>query len=220
MQCQIIAEAVGNEQISSEDLETARLQFLHAKCLDDNEALSAFLAKQYWNEEDFNFQLALPIKIKSHCLKHFRHKAEAHFLSRKDQLDQVIYSLLRVRDKNLAQELYLRIDGGEANFEEVASKFSDGPERRTKGIVGPVPMTQAHPIIAEVLRTTKPGLLLYPQNLGDWWVVVRLESYTPAIFNEAMSQKLSRELFDKWVNEELSRIMKDPSLSGVAPTAE
>ena len=32
-----------------------------------------------------------------------------------------------------------------------------------------------------------------------------MESYTPAIFDETMAQRLSKELFDQWVNEEVAR---------------
>lgn len=217
---QIVAEAVGNEQLSPDDLETARQQFLESNGLKDAEALEAFLAKHGFSEEDFNWQVALPLRIKVHCFNQFRHKAEAQFLVRKNHLDRVVYSLLRTKDLGIAKELYLRIDGGEANFGDLASQFSEGPERNTKGIIGPVPITQAHPILAEKLRTTKPGLLLHPQKLGDWWAVIRLESYTPAIFDDSMAQMLSRELFDNWIKQEVTRRMMNPIKPGVAPTAE
>lgn len=217
---QIIAEAVSNEHISSEDLETARQQFLQGNGLKDAEALGAFLAKQGLSEQDFNWQVALPLRITKHCFNQFRHKAEAQFLVRKNQLDRVVYSLLRTKDVGLAKELYLRIDGGEANFGDLSSQFSEGPERNTKGIIGPIPITQAHPVLAEKLRTTKPGLLLHPLKLGDWWAVIRLESYTPALFDERMAQLLSRELFDNWVKQEVPRRIMDQLMPGVAPTAE
>ena len=76
----------------------------------------------------------------------------------------------------LARELYLRIEGNEANFGDLAETCSEGPERKSKGIIGPVSLTQAHPILAEVLRTTKPGELKHPFQLGEWWLVLRLES--------------------------------------------
>ncbi len=115
--------------------------------------------------------------------------------------------MLRTKDAYLAQELYLRIDGGEASFGDLAAEFAEGPERKTKGIIGPVPMTQAHPSVAEALRISKPGVLLHPFRVGDWWLVMRLESYTPASFDEAMAEQLSQELFDKWVKEEVARKM-------------
>lgn len=134
------------------------------------------MKKQGWSEEDLDWQIALPLRIQAHCRNHYRYKAEAHFLTRKNQLDRVVYSLLRCKDLFLAQELYLRIDAGEANFGDLASQFAEGPERNTKGIIGPVPMTQAHPTIAEikvtlryqVLRSPVDGVVfdLQPKGLG------------------------------------------------------
>ena len=82
----------------------------------------------------------------------------------------------------------------------------EGPEKNTKGIVGPVPITNAHPALAERLRTSTPGKLLEPFQIGEWWLVVRLESYTPASFDEKTAHQMSKELFDRWVNEEVDKM--------------
>ena len=220
VQLQIIAEAVGQEDVSIEELDRARQQFLQQRGLINDDDLKIYLTNQGWTIKDFEWQISLPQRIRQHCRKEFLHKAEAHFLARKNQLDRVVYSLLRTKDSFLAQELYLRIDGGESNFGDLAGQFSEGPERNTKGIVGPVSMTQAHPTIAELLRTTKPGVLLQPIRVAEWWLVMRLENYTPANFDDAMADQLSRELFDQWVEEELARKMASLELPGVATIAE
>ena len=220
LQRRIIEEAVGSEQPASEDLEKARAQFFQQNKLNDPETVQGFLKQHGWSEDDLDWQIAQPLRIQAHCRNHYRHKAEAHFLTRKNQLDRVVYSLLRSKDLFLAQELYLRIDAGEANFGDLAAQFAEGPERDTKGIIGPVAMTQAHPTLAETLRTAKPGVLMHPMRVGEWWVVIRLESYTPATFDDAMAERLSRELFDQWVVEESTRKIKNLQGLSVAPTAE
>ena len=218
VQLQIIAEAVGDEQISEEELASAERNFLQQNRLNDAESINSFLSRQGWTRDDFEWQIALPHRIRQHCRKQFLFKAEAHFLSRKNQLDKVVYSLLRCKDAFLAQELFLRIDGNESDFGDLAAQYSEGQERNTKGIIGPVSMTQAHPAVAELLRTSKPGVLLHPVQVAEWWLVMRLESYTPAIFDDAMAEKLSRELFDKWVNEQLARKIATYRKPDLAPT--
>jgi len=220
LRMRIIKEAVGSEQPAAEDLEKARAKFFEQNKLNDAETVQGFLKQQGSSEEDLDWQIALPLRIQAHCRENYRHKAEAHFLARKNQLDRVVYSLLRTKDALLAQELYLRIEAGEANFGDLAAQFAEGPERDTKGIIGPVPMTQAHPTVAETLRTAKPGVLMHPMRLGELWLVIRLESFTPATFDDAMAERLSRELFNQWVNEESARKIKSLQGSGVAPTAE
>jgi hypothetical protein len=40
-------------------------------------------------------------------------KVESYFMTRKQALDKVLYSLIRTKDLGLAQELYFRIKEGE-----------------------------------------------------------------------------------------------------------
>ena len=110
---------------------------------------------------------------------------------------------MRVKDGFLARELYLRIASNEANFSDLASEFSQGKEAETKGIVGPVPLNQAHPILSEKLRTSRPGQLNEPFSIGEWWLVARLERYEPARFNESTMQAMAREMFQEHVEEEV-----------------
>jgi len=114
----------------------------------------------------------------------------------------VVYSLLRLENRFLAQELYLQIESGESNFADLAKRYAEGPERNTNGIVGPVPLTQAHPVLVEKLRVAQPGVLLEPFRISDWWLVVRLERYEPATFSDAVSDQMCQEMFDAWIDEE------------------
>lgn len=132
----------------------------------------------------------------------FGAKAEARFLQQKGRLDRVVYSLLRLDSRSQAQELYLQIAHGEADFPELASRFSQGPERSTNGVVGPVPLNQAHPSLADKLRAAQPGALLEPFRIDRWWVVVRLERYAAASFDARMAEQMSVELLQEWLQQE------------------
>jgi len=216
----VVAEAVAGETVTDEERSQTLQTFREQRNLTDEGELSHFLSEAGISAEDLEWQLLLPLRIERHCQGHFRHKAEARFLERKNQLDQVVYSLLRVKDRFLARELYLRIAGGEANFADLAAEFSEGPERATKGIVGPVPLTQAHPALAEKLRTSSPGQLQEPMGIAEWWLVVRLERYTPASFDEATAQQMTNELFQEWVRDEARlRLRQHPVVSRAANTA-
>jgi parvulin-like peptidyl-prolyl isomerase len=216
----VVAEAVAGTSVSDEERNQALEHFREQRGLGDDSDLAHFLSEAGISAEDLEWQLLLPLRIERHCQEHFRHKAEARFLERKNQLDQVVYSLLRVKDRFLARELYLRIAGGEANFADLAAEFAEGPERATKGIVGPVPLTQAHPALAEKLRTSSPGQLQEPMGIAEWWLVVRLERYTPASFDEATAQQMTNELFQEWARDEARlKLRQLPVVSRAATTA-
>jgi parvulin-like peptidyl-prolyl isomerase len=199
---QLIAQAVGSEAIDEEEQPQLLSQYAQENQLDGPEALEQHLRDRGQTLESLRWQLCLPSRVAKHCEQHFLHKAETRFLERKTQLDQVVYSLLRVKDQHLARELYLRLAGREASFAELAGTYAEGPEQRTQGIVGPVPLTQAHPELAERLRTSTPGTLSEPFAVAGWWLVVRLESYTPAQFEPAVAQQMASELFQEWLEEE------------------
>ena len=111
------------------------------------------------------------------------------------------YSLLRVREKTLANELYLRIKEGESTFEQVASEYSVGPERKSGGQLGPVPMQQPHPVLARLLEISQPGQLWPPKPLDNWWIVVRLNQIHTTELDAKTAERLALELGEKHVEE-------------------
>ena len=100
---------------------------------------------------------------------------ESLYLRYKDKLDRVLYSLLRVADSGLCQELFYAIEAGEITFAEAATQYSTGPEAKTQGIVGPVDLTTPHPEVAARLRTAQAGHLIGPFQADEWHTLIRME---------------------------------------------
>ena len=204
---EVISHAVEQVQLPAEQQQQALQEWAARKGIRTPEQLAAVCLSEVLTEEDVQIQAQLPFRIAQHCREHFLHRAEQRFLARKNQLDQVVYSLLRVESGALAQELYLRIAEGEADFAELAAQYAKGPEQATRGIVGPVPILQAHPALAERLRTSRPGQLSPPILIEKWWLVVRLEVLKPATFDDAMQERMARELFEEWVEEQVGQLV-------------
>ena len=137
------------------------------------------------------------------CKNNFKDMIPSYYLERKILLDQVSYSILRVKKKTLAQELFLRINEGESSFEEIASKYSEGPERDTFGKVGPVSMNQPHPKLARLLQISKPGQLWAPKELEGWWIIAKLNKIITTEFNEMIHLKLALELGEKEIEKKI-----------------
>ena len=203
VRAEVTAAAVQSIELPQEECTKIWRFHLKKQNIEDDVALGKHLQQIGLSAEDLHWHLELPERIRQYCREHFQHKAEARFLARKDQLDRVVYSLLRVRDVFLARELYLRIAGGEANFADLAAQYSQGPEAETKGIVGPVSMRQAHPALSERLRTSQPGQLLEPFSIEQWWLVARLERYEAARFDQATAEQMTTELFEEWIQAEM-----------------
>jgi parvulin-like peptidyl-prolyl isomerase len=156
------------------------------------------------------------VAVRNYKLKKFKQatwgsKIESYFLQRKRDLDQVVYSLLRTKDNNTATELYFRLQNNEASFEELAQKYSEGPEAQTRGIIGPVPVTTPHEKLAKMLTSSEVGQLWPPVRIGEWNIIVRLEKLISAQLDEATQQKLLNELFNQWLEEQVQK------LTGIEP---
>ena len=215
-------EAIADVAVSAEQLEQARLGLLQQSGFSGIEQWAELLEALGCSEDDVFERLRHDIRRRSLTRERYEAKAETRFLERKDELDQVVYSLLRLENSFLARELYLQIESGESNFADLAKRYAEGPERNTNGVVGPVSLSQAHPSLVEKLKVAQPGVLLEPFRISDWWLVVRLESYAPATFTGEVSEKLCVEMFNAWINEETAKILSQlaSNASGSRPISD
>ena len=129
----------------------------------------------------------------------------------KNSLDTVIY-FLRVKDAGLARELWISLGEGEVTFAELASRYSDGPESQTKGVIGPLPLGSIEPVLAQRLRSLRVGQLRPPEVLGNWYVLLRLEGLKPARLDQSIRKRLLDEQFEVWISQRVDAI-----LSGYTP---
>ncbi|KOR36032.1 MULTISPECIES: peptidylprolyl isomerase [Planktothricoides] len=180
------------------------------------EARQAWLKSQGLTPAEMEDLATHPVRVEKFKQTTWSSKVESYFMERKMFLDQVIYSLIRVQDQGLAYELYFRIQEGEAKFADLAREYSKGPESRTGGLLGPVPVSQPHPRIGKLLSISQPGQLWPPQVLAEWFVIIRLEKFMPAQLDDAMRRRLIDELFETWLKEEVQKVI---SLQSVQPSA-
>jgi parvulin-like peptidyl-prolyl isomerase len=201
----IIEKAIASTDLSESEKNREIEQFYTKHKLATPEAIEA-IKKHYCMTQ---LQLEA-LAVKEYRLEKFKKatwggKLEQYFMQHKPQLDKVIYSLLRTEDMEIAQELFFRIQSGEASFADCASQYSQGAEAQTGGLIGPVAITQSHPVIAQKLAKVAPGYLLPPMKLENWVVILRLEKLIPAQFDEAMKTTLLNHLFEQWLNEQLQQ---------------
>lgn len=155
-------------------------------------------------------------------LQHFREQrfgpeVEVQFLRRKPELDQAVYSLLRVRDRQLAEELHQRLRDDGADFGELAARYAEGRERHSRGLFGPLPLTAARPEISGRLRVGQPGQLWPPFAAKGYWVLLRLEQQLPARLNEPTQARMMEELFEAWLKQRLNLLLSGEPLPEIAP---
>lgn len=205
----ILDRAVADIECTPEEAQQARAAFYAQIRISNEEELSAYLQQQGMTQEQLDHLAMRGIKLEKYKLATWGGKLESYFLQRKQQLDRVIYSLIRTKDAALAQELYFRIQEGEQTFSELAKEYSQGSEAETGGLIGPVEISTPHPILAQLFLRSEPGQLSPPTRAGDWIVIVRLEKFMPAQLDDAMRRRLLNELFTLWLQEEVQKNIAD-----------
>lgn len=202
----ILDQAIASVDYTEEEQAAAITQFETQQQLTTPEAKEAWLKNHDLTQEEFESLALRPLLIEKFKQAKWSGKVENYFLSRKLHLDHVVYSLLRTKNPGLAQELYFRIQEGEQSFAELARAYSEGPENRTGGVLGPVPLAQPHPAIAKLLSVSQPGQLWSPRPLAEWMVIIRLEKFIPAQLDEAMRRRMIDEMFETWLQQQLAEI--------------
>ncbi len=143
------------------------------------------------------------------------HKISSHFLSRKGQLDRAIFSAIQVDSLGMAQEIYLRVKDRRQSFDKLARLYSQGAEAKLGGVMGPISLHQVHPQIAYHLIGLEPGELSPLFELNGLHIFIRLEQRLPARFDDEMKGQLMEELFEQWVQTEVSSRIADLQVTAV-----
>ena len=215
---ELLIEDVLSKLTIEEEIKEQKLKaFLEKTGFADESKRDQWLKANNMSIKDLENNALKPFKLQLFCKNNFNNKVESRFLQRKSELDIVVYSLIRVDDVNVAKELYLRISAKEAEFGELAAMYSWGPERKTRGIVGPITIGKSHPTLIKVLENSKIGEVSTPILINDYYLIVRLECIEPAELNDFMREKMSEELFNNWIEEQVddisNSILKEASLS-------
>lgn len=206
----ILDGAIEGIECTPEETAMAEQQFFMQMQLNpqEPEKLQLWLEKNYLTREQLQNRILRGIKLEKYKEKTWGTELQNYYLKRKQQLDKVVYSLIRTRNAGEAQELYFRACEGEKEFAELARQHSQGAEAETGGLIGPVELTVPHPEIARRLMTSQPGQILPPCRIGEWIVILRLEKYMTAQLDQNMRRRLLDELFNTWLNETIQTKVK------------
>lgn len=152
------------------------------------------------------------IRLQKWMENNYVDRVEPYFLERRADLEQVVYGMIRLRNQGIAEELYLRLLDDAANFGSLARSYSLGEERYTRGLVGPMLISQPHATIRAVLDKLTVGEVHPPFRVDTWVLLVQMEHRRPASLNDATRL----QLFDELLTQDLEATL-DASLQSIYP---
>lgn len=200
----IIDQAIASIDCTAEEQASHCQQFYQKNQITSDADRQAWLARHGMTQAQLETLATREPRIQKFKQKTWGPKVESYFLSHKPKLDKVVYSLIRVKNAEVAQELYFRIQAREQSFAELAREYSQGLEAQTDGLVGPVELGTPHPKLAQMLSSSQPSQLWPPTRLEEWLVIVRLEKCIPAQLDEPMRRHLLNRLFESWLQEQVN----------------
>ena len=177
-------------------------QWLKNNGINSNDLLKNWLMDNGLEVEQWKKFVVRDYKWRKWCRDYFDKDLSSYYLKQKPLLDRVSYSLIRVKDEDLALELYMRILEREEEFSKIATTYSEGPESRFGGKIGPVSLKQTHPLLAKLLLISEESQLWPPKKIDNWWIIVRLEKIENTEFNEEIKSFLSYELGEQFLRKE------------------
>ena len=142
----------------------------------------------------------------SWCINRYEDELLNYYNSKKGELDMFIYSIIKVSNKELADELYLRIKEKESTFAEIAYKFSEGIEKYTNGYVGPISIKNIDNSISSLLKVGDENQIWQPKLIDNSWCILKLNKVLHSEFNLQLKIKLALELGDRLLNEKFYEI--------------
>lgn len=122
---------------------------------------------------------------------------DPYFLERRAALEKIVYGVIRVSSPGVADELYLKLIDGDITFGDLAQRYSEGDERYTKGLVGPIPLLQVHPAIQKALTAISAEEIHPPIQVDKWFLILSLVHTQPARMTDETRIQLMRELYEK-----------------------
>ena len=211
--CLAMAQAFVHDEICravelpAEQVEFELQAYLQEMGITSQTALEEHRSGHGWSDADLLYFASRAERLDRFKRQMFDEEVELRFLDRKQELDAITYSMIRVHDGNLAFELHQRIQEEEASFETLATRYSEGAERESGGRCGPVALDEAHEAVVLKLRTSRIGELLPPFYLVDVWLILRLEDWQGARLDSATRNDLREELFNAWLERRVNSIL-------------
>lgn len=182
-------------------------RYVETQGVGSDDELARWLQRRRLSFEDLRYFATKDQRLQRWLLRRYRDEAELRFLERKLDLDQVVFSLLRLPHQDLADELHQRLREGESDFAALAADYSLGDERQTRGQIGPVALTAGPAPIVSRLRISRPGQLWPPFQLDEQWCVLRFEQLLPAQLDARTRGRMVEELFQVWFRERVQLLL-------------
>ena len=218
-----IASAKANLNVEPEELQQAVDNWRLVNKLDSVEATQSWLVDHHLSLEELGELISETILTSKLAQFLFGNKVEPYFTDYQLDYMQVCMYEIILEDEDMAMELSYAMDEGEISFFQAAYQYIADPElSRRGGYKGTVYRKDLKPEISAAVFAAEPPQILRPITTSNGVHLIRVEEIAKPILDEAMRQKITKELFDGWLVQQMRQFDLKIDLTAnrqVLPTA-
>ncbi len=185
--------------------------------LEKDEEYGKFLENQLLSDSLFRKILIKPQRVVKFREEKWGPRANSLYLKYKDKFDLIIYKRLEANDIDAMKEMYYRIKENEETWDGIAKQLFPNATNPTCTI-GPVELASVEETLVLAMKELGKGRLSEPFKVlnkegGDRGIMVELVDIIPCKFNNEVRERILRQEFEKWIEEETTKLMSKVEFS-------
>lgn len=199
-------QVLGRELTPLEDPAESLLQYGRRHGLDSMEAIDAWRDACGLDLARLEQLVAHESRLQQATETLWANGVASTFLQQRSSFDQVVLSIVRLDDPDLATELFFQLQEGSLSFAELVESYAQGQDRTNRGVIGPIRVQQLNPLLARAVRRYRPGVPIPPLDVNGRVHLMRIESLQPAQLEPALRQQLLVGLRSQWLGSQITRL--------------
>ena len=203
LKSKILENKIKDINLSEDEKADARNHYTKFFSLKNEILIEEHRKKNLLSRENLIYRMNLNKKVQKYCEDKYDEFIGKEYLSNKEKMDIVKYSMLRVKEYGLAMELYLKIKDDNEDFNELAKKYSIGIEKKTNGVIGPLPLERVNDLIKPKLCKNNLNNLNKPFKFNNEWIICRLDEYKESKLDKNTVMNLKSKILDQEIEREI-----------------
>ena len=94
------------------------------------------------------------------------------------------------------------------SFSELVNKYSEGPERKSQGIIGPVRLNQGHPLLQKQIIQNKDLCFSQPFKIDSKWIIIKVENFIESKLDDFVEKEIYKIELENFLKEEIKKYLE------------
>tara|TARA_B100000965_G_scaffold400371_1_gene422142 strand:+ start:152 stop:853 length:702 start_codon:yes stop_codon:yes gene_type:complete len=198
------------KKISLSEIEITEAKNLYKKShkLESDEDFEHHKQIRFYTDESIRYNIELPFKQYKFCKEMFGESLYTNYLKYKSFFDIVTYSIIRVDSESKSKEIYLQLKDDKRVFSELVNKYSQGPERKSQGIIGPIRLNQGHPLLQKQIIQNKDLCFSQPFKIDSKWIIIKVENFIESKLDDFVEKEIYKIELENFLKEEIKKYLE------------